>query len=93
VESDAALRQRKGPSRPLQPELVRAARLATLPCVDLVVVQDEESTAALLRALRPDLLVNGAGPGAARGEDAILLEEWGGRIMLADLLPEGTAGG
>ena len=93
VESDAALRQRKGPSRPLQPELVRAARLATLPCVDLVVVQDEESTAALLRAVRPDLLVNGAGPGAARGEDAILLEEWGGRIMLADLLPEGTAGG
>jgi D-beta-D-heptose 7-phosphate kinase / D-beta-D-heptose 1-phosphate adenosyltransferase len=72
--------------------LVRAARLATLPRVDLVVVQDDDSTAALLRALRPDLLVKGADPEATIGEDAILLEEWGGQVMLAELLPEGAAG-
>ncbi len=91
VENDAALRQRKGPPHPSQPELVRAARLATLPCVDLVVVQDEDSMAALLRAIRPDLLVNGADRGPPRDEHAELLEEWGGQVMLAELLPEGRA--
>jgi D-beta-D-heptose 7-phosphate kinase / D-beta-D-heptose 1-phosphate adenosyltransferase len=92
VDSDVCLRNRKGPTRPLQPELVRAARLATLPRVDLVVVQDDDSAAALLRALRPDLLVKGADPNGTIGEDAVLLEEWGGQVMLAELLPEGVAG-
>jgi D-beta-D-heptose 7-phosphate kinase/D-beta-D-heptose 1-phosphate adenosyltransferase len=91
LDGDAVLRGRKGEGRPLQPELVRAARLAGLACVDLVVLQADEDSAALLRALRPDVLVSGADRGLPRAEDAMLLEEWGGQVMLADLLPE-TAG-
>ena len=76
---------------PLQPEAVRAARLASLPCVDLVVVNEDASPAALLRMLRPDVLANAADrpPGQADGDD--LVQEWGGRVMLADPLPEAAA--
>jgi D-beta-D-heptose 7-phosphate kinase/D-beta-D-heptose 1-phosphate adenosyltransferase len=91
VDSDAVVRRSKGEVRPLQPEPVRAARLASLPCVDLVVVNTEDGPAHLLRALRPDLLVSGADRSPDQAAGAELLEEWGGRVMLAEMLPE-TAG-
>ncbi|MCW3473416.1 bifunctional heptose 7-phosphate kinase/heptose 1-phosphate adenyltransferase [Limobrevibacterium gyesilva] len=90
VDSDAVVRRNKGEARPLQPEPVRAARLASLPCVDLVVVNTEDTPAELLRALRPDLLVNGADRPPEQMAGADLLEEWGGRVMLAEMLPEAT---
>jgi len=91
LNSDASARRCKGESRPLQPEAVRAARLASLPCVDLVVVNDDDTPAALLRALRPDLLANGADRPPDQVAGAELVQEWGGQVMLADLLPEATA--
>ncbi len=38
-------------------EADEALRLASLPCVDLVVVSDGETRTELLRSFRPDLLV------------------------------------
>ena len=58
VAGDAA-RRRAGDAVD-QPELVRAAGLATLGCVDLVVVHDEDSTAPLLHALQPDMMAEHA---------------------------------
>ncbi|MBU6499111.1 MAG: bifunctional heptose 7-phosphate kinase/heptose 1-phosphate adenyltransferase, partial [Rhodospirillales bacterium] len=72
-------------------EAVRAARLASLPCTDLVVVYGEDDPAELLRALRPDLLFNGADRPPEQVAGAEMLQEWGGRVMLAEMLPE-TAG-
>lgn len=92
LDSDAVLRRKKkGDDHALQPEAVRAARLASLPSVDLVVVSEEDTPAGLLRALRPDLLADGSGRPPEQVADAELLREWGGRVMLADLLPEATA--
>jgi len=88
LNGDASAHLRKEESRPLQPEAVRAARLASLPCVDLVVVNDEETPAGLLRALRPDVLANGADRPPEQVAGADLVREWGGRVMLAELLPE-----
>ncbi len=66
-----------------EPEAVRAARLAALPSVDLVVSSGIEPTAELLRALRPELLIeDGAAPG--RNANAELMREWGGRVLPAD---------
>ena len=70
---------------------MRAARLASLTAVDLVVVNEEDTPANLLRSLRPDLLADGSGRPPGQVADAELLREWGGRVMLADLLPEATA--
>jgi len=88
LNGDAAAHARKGERRPLQPEAVRAARLASLPCVDLVVVNEDDTQAALLRALRPDVLANGADRSPDQVDGAELVREWGGRVMLAELLPE-----
>ena len=65
-----------------EPEAARAARLAALPSVDLVVSSGIEPTAELLRALRPELLIEaGAAPG--RNANAELMREWGGRVLPA----------
>jgi D-beta-D-heptose 7-phosphate kinase/D-beta-D-heptose 1-phosphate adenosyltransferase len=56
----------------------RAAALAGLDCVDLVVMEGQESPTELLRTLRPELLIDPAGRRGARAE---LVREWGGRVM------------
>ncbi len=60
VNSDASVRDLKGPSRPVLPEGERAATLASLACVDAVTIFAEETPHALLEVLRPDVLVKGA---------------------------------
>jgi len=60
VNSDASVRKLKGPDRPVQDEMARAAVLAALRHVDLVVVFGEDTPEELIRALKPDLLFKGA---------------------------------
>jgi D-beta-D-heptose 7-phosphate kinase / D-beta-D-heptose 1-phosphate adenosyltransferase len=57
------------------PEAIRAAQLATLDSVDLVVLVDSSNPAEFLHALRPDLLL--AEPNHPGAE---LLPTWGGRV-------------
>ncbi len=60
VNSDASVRRLKGPDRPVQDEGARAAVLAALGVVDLVVIFGEDTPEDLIRALKPDLLFKGA---------------------------------
>jgi D-beta-D-heptose 7-phosphate kinase/D-beta-D-heptose 1-phosphate adenosyltransferase len=60
VNSDASTRRLKGPSRPVQEAATRAAVLAALRFVDLVVVFEEDTPEALIRALSPNVLFKGA---------------------------------
>lgn len=87
LNSDASVRRLKGPARPVQPEAARAAVLASLAAVDLVVVFDEDTPEDLLRVLRPDMLVKGADYTLDRVVGAELVQGWGGRVWLAELLP------
>ncbi len=59
INSDAAVARLKGPGRPLMPAAERAEMLAALRAVDHVVVFDDDTADALLRALRPDVHVKG----------------------------------
>ncbi len=59
VNSDSSVRRLKGPSRPVISQSDRGAMLAALACVDAVVVFEEDTPHALLRKLRPDVLVKG----------------------------------
>ena len=59
VNSDASTRRLKGPPRPLLPEAERMEVLAALESVDLVVSFDADTPAALIEAVRPDVLVKG----------------------------------
>ncbi len=59
VNSDRSVGMIKGPSRPVQPQAVRAEMLAALQCVDSVIVFDEETPLRVLEVLLPDVLVKG----------------------------------
>jgi D-beta-D-heptose 7-phosphate kinase/D-beta-D-heptose 1-phosphate adenosyltransferase len=87
LNSDASVRRLKGPSRPVQPEAARAAVLASLAAVDLVVIFEEDTPEALLQAIRPELLVKGADYTLDQVVGAEMVQGWGGRVMLAELLP------
>ena len=87
LNSDASVRRLKGQTRPVQPEAARAAVLASLSAVDLVVVYDEDTPEATLRELRPELLVKGADYRLDQVVGADLVRGWGGQVWLAELLP------
>lgn len=63
LNSDAAIRAKKGAGRPIVLEQARAAMLAALMCVDYVVVMlgayDDEPHGSLLPAVRSHVHVNG----------------------------------
>ncbi|MCS6921966.1 MAG: D-glycero-beta-D-manno-heptose-7-phosphate kinase [Elioraea sp.] len=87
LNSDASVRRLKGPGRPVQQEAARAAVLASLADVDLVTIFDEDTPIELIRLLRPDVLVKGADYTLEQVVGADLVRSWGGRVLLADLLP------
>jgi D-glycero-beta-D-manno-heptose 1-phosphate adenylyltransferase len=55
LNSDASVRQLKGPLRPVQDEVQRAYALGALACVDAVVIFTEPRLTGEIRALKPDL--------------------------------------
>ena len=87
LNSDASAERLKGPGHPVQAEMARALVLASLSCVDAVVVFDEDTPLEIIRRLRPHLLVKGRDyrPDEVVGAD--LLPAWGGRLLLVDLVP------
>lgn len=59
LNDDESVRRLKGPSRPLFPLEYRKAMLEALKPVDAVVPFGEDTPLALIKALRPDVLVKG----------------------------------
>ena len=87
VNTDASVRRLKGAGRPLQSEHDRAQILASLECVDAVVLFDEDTPLKLIRAVRPDVISKGADYKSKHevvGWDAV--ESWGGRVELVELV-------
>jgi D-beta-D-heptose 7-phosphate kinase/D-beta-D-heptose 1-phosphate adenosyltransferase len=82
LNSDASVRRNKGPSRPINPENERAEVLAALDCVDAVSIFDDETPAAIVQRVQPDVLVKGADWPADQivGRDTV--EARGGRVIL-----------
>ena len=81
------MKRLKGESRPVQTEDARAAVMASLAPVDLVVIFGEDTPLALIEALRPDVLMKGADYNKAQVVGADLVESYGGKVMLAELVP------
>lgn len=59
INSDASVKQLKGPTRPIQNENDRAEILASLKAVDHTVVFTEETPLLLIQNIKPNLLVKG----------------------------------
>ena len=59
LNSDEGVRKLKGPGRPVIPADERAEILASLECVDAVLIFDEPTPQRVIAALLPDVLVKG----------------------------------
>jgi rfaE bifunctional protein nucleotidyltransferase chain/domain len=60
VNSDRSVREIKGETRPIVPELERAEVLAALACVDFIFIFDDPTPKRVIDAVVPDVLVKGA---------------------------------
>ena len=85
LNSDESVRQLKGPTRPLNSVAARALVLAGLQDVDFVTIFADATPAAVIQAVRPDVLVKGADYRKNEVVGAEFVESYGGRVHLADL--------
>jgi D-beta-D-heptose 7-phosphate kinase / D-beta-D-heptose 1-phosphate adenosyltransferase len=86
LNSDASVQRLKGPTRPVQSEASRATVLSSLATVDLVVIFGEDTPLDLIGALKPDVLVKGADYTIDKVVGAELVQSWGGKVVLAELV-------
>ncbi|NKZ09069.1 D-glycero-beta-D-manno-heptose 1-phosphate adenylyltransferase, partial [Actinomadura latina] len=86
VNSDASIRRRKGPTRPVTPAADRVRVLEALSDVDAAVVFDDDTPAPLLERLRPDVWVKGADYAGTTLPEADTVRAHNGEIVLLPLL-------
>jgi rfaE bifunctional protein nucleotidyltransferase chain/domain len=82
LNSDASIRRLKGSDRPLVQQEERARVLRALRWVDAVVVFDEDTPAAVLERLRPDVFAKGGDYRLEELPEARLLARWGGETAI-----------
>lgn len=91
LNSDASIKQYKSEKRPIVPQAERAALIAALRWVDLVLIFDEPESARFVRELRPDVHVKDSTYGYDLLE-APIVAEYGGRIHLIERDEHSTTG-
>lgn len=87
LNSDASTARLKGPRRPIQNETERAAVLASLAAVDLIVVFEEDTPMELIRDIRPQLLVKGDDYRLDEVVGADFVKHAGGEVLLTKVVP------
>jgi len=85
LNDDSSVRRLKGETRPVQNEASRAAVLASLESVDLVVLFTEDTPLVLIEAIKPEILAKGADYTIDEVVGADLVQAHGGEILLVDL--------
>ena len=89
INSDASVRELKGPGRPIMSESDRAELLAALEAVDYVTVFAEPTPIRALSLLHPDIHVKGAeyGDGSRPIPERETVEAYGGEVHFLPLYP------
>ena len=86
LNSDASVTRLKGPGRPVNLAIDRARVLGALEPVGAVVVFEADTPLDLIEAIRPDVLVKGADYAGREVVGREVVEAWGGRVELVDLV-------
>jgi D-beta-D-heptose 7-phosphate kinase/D-beta-D-heptose 1-phosphate adenosyltransferase len=87
LNSDGSVARLKGEHRPVQNEKARAAVLAALEAVDLVVIFQEDTPLELIRNVQPSVLIKGRDYRAEHVVGREVVEAAGGEVILVDLVP------
>jgi rfaE bifunctional protein nucleotidyltransferase chain/domain len=86
LNGDRSVRELKGPGRPILAAEARRRMLASLRCVDEVIVFEEPTPERLIAELGPDVLVKGSDWELDRIAGRELVEGAGGRVVRIGLL-------
>ncbi|MGW2642934.1 PfkB family carbohydrate kinase [Streptomyces sp. NPDC001348] len=86
LNSDDSLSRLKGPSRPIVPAAQRALVLEALASVDAVLVFDEDTPEAAIRALRPAIWVKGGDYSGMEIPEDKLVSSLGGRTVVVPFI-------
>ncbi len=87
LNSDLSVRRLKGPARPVTKEADRARVLAALQSVDYVVLFGQDTPYAVIRELKPDILVKGGDWPLNKIVGADLVKSYGGRVSCIPYIP------
>ncbi|MBM3431976.1 MAG: D-glycero-beta-D-manno-heptose 1-phosphate adenylyltransferase [Bacteroidetes bacterium] len=86
INSDESVKRLKGPNRPIQSQTTRARVVAALLLSDVVIVFEEDTPAALIEHLQPDVLVKGGDYSVEQIAGAESVLKRGGRIVINPLI-------
>ena len=87
INSDDSVRRLKGPTRPVRSEADRAYVLASLECVDVVVVFTDDTPLELIETLKPDVIAKGGDYTVETIVGAHEVKSWGGEAVVIPLTP------
>jgi D-beta-D-heptose 7-phosphate kinase / D-beta-D-heptose 1-phosphate adenosyltransferase len=82
LNSDDSVRRAKGADRPLVAQEDRASVITALAAVDAVLIFDEDTPAAVLESLQPDVWVKGSDYADRPMPEADVVQRHGGRVVL-----------
>jgi D-beta-D-heptose 7-phosphate kinase/D-beta-D-heptose 1-phosphate adenosyltransferase len=86
INDDASVSRLKGPGRPINSVERRMTVLAGLGAVDWVISFAEDTPVALLKALKPDILVKGGDYSVDQVVGAPLVHSWGGEVKVLNFV-------
>lgn len=82
LNTDNSVQRLKGKERPITNERDRAFQVASLLCVDAVTLFDEDTPDALIRAIKPDVLVKGGDYTIDKIVGADFVQSYGGSVEI-----------
>lgn len=82
LNADASVKRLKGPERPINNEYARAFLLASLSCVDAIVLFEEDTPINLIQHIVPDILVKGGDYSPEQIVGKKIVEDNGGKIVI-----------
>lgn len=89
INSDASVRELKGPDRPVNSEMDRASIVAALGCVGAVCIFEERSALKFLTAAEPDIWVKGGDYTieTVNQEERRAVQKAGGKVVILPVVP------
>ncbi len=93
LNSDESVRRLKGGDRPINRLEDRAHVLAALSCIDHIVAFEEDTPAALIEALRPEVFVKGGDYTRESLPETPIVESRGGTVRILPLVEDRSTSG
>lgn len=86
LNTDASVRENKGPRRPINSERDRAEVVGALRAVDYVVLFGEKTAETIIEKVHPDVYVKGADYEGKPLPEADVVQRWGGRVAFVPMV-------